>query len=124
MALVRGRVTKDLESLARVQFVGGREVECLVDTGFTGALVLPARIVDEFRLPIVGHEDHLRTIGGAEISAALALAEIEWLGEVKPVVVIVKDDYLLGAQLLEDTQLAIDYRVRTLTITGGGTISQ
>ena len=30
---------------------------------------------------------------------------------------IIKDDYLLGSELLEDTELVIDYRKRTLSIT-------
>lgn len=116
MAFVTGKVTEELEPLVLLRLVAGREVECLVDTGFTGALVLPHSLVSELGLPIFGHEDHLQMVGGAETSADLALAQIEWLGEIKSVVVIVKDDFLIGAQLLKDARLVIDYRARTLTI--------
>jgi clan AA aspartic protease len=116
MALIKGSVTDELEPVATVRFTAGRQIECLIDTGFSGALVLPLSIVAGLNLPIVGHEDHLQMIGGEETSAVLALAEVDWLEERRPVVVIVKDDYLLGAQLLEETQLFIDYPGRALTI--------
>ena len=48
--------------------------------------------------------------------AALAFAEIEWLEKTVPVLIIIKDEYLLGSQLLEDTELVINYRIRTVSI--------
>ncbi|MCP9495430.1 MAG: hypothetical protein MSG64_13375 [Pyrinomonadaceae bacterium MAG19_C2-C3] len=117
MASITGRVTDRLEPLVSVRLMAGREVECLVDTGFVGgALVLPQSIVDEIGLPVIGHEDDLWMVGNEKTTAALAAAQIEWLGEVKSVIVIVKDDLLIGSQLLENTQLVIDYEARTLTI--------
>lgn len=116
MALVTGRVTETLEPLVTLRLVAGREVECLVDTGFTGALVLPQSLVDELGLHVFGHEEGLQMVGGEETSAGLAVAQIEWLGEVRMVVVFVKDDFLLGAQLLEDARLVVDYPRRTLTV--------
>ena len=116
MASVAGRVNDYLEALAPVRFVSGREVECVVDTGFTGALVLPMARIVALGLPIFGRENRLQMVGGEETSAELALAQIEWLGEVKSVVVIAKDDYLIGTQLLDDARLVVDYRARTLAI--------
>lgn len=55
-------------------------------------------------------------VGNERTTAALAAAQIEWLGEIKSVIVVVKDDQLIGSQLLEDTQIVIDYEARTLTI--------
>ena len=117
MASIKGRVTERLEPLVKVRLVAGREVECLVDTGFVGgALVLPQSVVNELGLPIIGQEDDLKTVGNETTKALLAVAQIEWLGEVRSVIVIVKDDLLIGTQLLEDAQLAIDYAARTITI--------
>lgn len=117
MATVTGRVTDRLEPLVKLRLIAGREVECLVDTGFVGgALVLPQTIVDELGLPIVGHEADLGMVGGETTSADIALAQIEWLGEVRFVDVLVKDDILIGTQLLDDMQLIVDYGARTLTI--------
>jgi len=117
MATVTGKVTDRLESLVKLRLIAGREIECLVDTGFGGgALMLPQTIVDEIGLPIVGHEADLGLVGGEKTSADIALAQIEWLGEVRSVDVLVKDDMLIGTQLLEGTQLVVDYEARTLTI--------
>jgi clan AA aspartic protease len=116
MASIAGRVNERLEAVVAVRLVAGAEVECLVDTGFSGALVLPQELVERLGLPVFGYEDRLEMVGGAETSAALALAQIEWLGEVRSVAVIVKDDFLVGTQLLEDAKPAIDYPERTLTI--------
>ena len=116
MASVAGRVTERLEALAPLRLVAGREIECLVDTGASCALVLPPALVDELGLPIIGFEDDLGMVGGERTSAFLALAQIEWLGEVRFVEVIVRDDFIIGTELLEDTRLVVDYRSRTLTI--------
>ena len=78
--------------------------------------MLPPALVEELGLPVFGHEKNLRMVGGKPSSADLALAQIEWLGEVRSVVVIVEDDYLLGTQLLEDVRLVVDYPQRALTI--------
>ena len=117
MASVAGRVTEGLEPLVLLRFVAGREVECLVDTGFTGSLVLPQSLIDERGLAVFGHEDNLQTVGGEQTSAGLAIAQVEWLGAIRSVVVLVKEDFLIGAQLLEEAELVIDYPRRTLIIT-------
>lgn len=54
--------------------------------------------------------------GMMKTTAALAAAQIELLGEVKSVIVIVKDDLLIGTWLLENTQIVVDYEARRLTI--------
>ncbi len=119
MAYIAGRVNEHLEALVTVHFLAGREVECLLDTGFSGSLVLPASLVTQLGLPVFGHETNLRTIGGRSMSADLALAQINWLGEVRSVVVIVEEEFLIGTQLLDDARLIVDYRARTLTIENG-----
>ncbi len=47
---------------------------------------------------------------------ALALAQIEWLGQIRFAEVIVKDDFIIGTELLKDARLVVDYPARTLTI--------
>lgn len=119
MASVTGRVNERAEALVAVRLMAGREVECLVDTGASCALVLPQALVDELGLPVVGYERDLRLAGGAQTRAPLALAQIEWLGEVRSVEVIVQEDYIVGTDLLEGARLVIDYRARALTISRG-----
>jgi predicted aspartyl protease len=45
MAEETGRVTAAREAILRLRLTAGEAVECLVDTGFTGALVLPQSLV-------------------------------------------------------------------------------
>lgn len=120
MASVTGRVNEWAEALVTVRLMVGREVECLVDTGARCALVLPSALVNDLGLPIIGYEGNLRLAGGEQTRAPLALSQIEWLGEVRSVEVIVQEEYIVGTDLLEDARLTIDYRARTLTISREG----
>jgi len=115
MAEEPGRVTAAREALLRLRLSAGETVECLVDTGFTGALVLPQSLVARLNLPIVGREV-FEMVGGRQFVAGVALAEIEWLGATKTVRVIVSEDTLLGTELLDGTRLMIDYVAHTLII--------
>jgi predicted aspartyl protease len=117
MASVAGRVTERLEALAPVRLMAGGEVECLVDTGANCALVLPYSVVDDLGLPVVGRVDDLGLVGEETTSADIALAQVEWLGEVRYVEVVVRNDFILGTQLLGGAVLMIDYPNRTLTVT-------
>lgn len=115
MAEETGRVTAAREALLRLRLMAGETVECLVDTGFTGALVLPQGIVARLGLTVVGREV-FEMVGGRQFVAGVALAEIEWLGATKTVRVIVSEDTLLGTELLDGTRLVIDYVAHTITI--------
>lgn len=115
MAKETGRVTATREALLRLRLSAGETVECLVDTGFTGALVLPQALVTRLKLPVVGREV-FEMVGGRQFIASVAFADIEWLGETRTVRVIVSDDTLLGTELLEATRLIIDYIDHTLSV--------
>jgi len=119
MASIAGSVNEAPEPVVPVRLFGGPagelEVECVVDTGFTVALVLPRSVVEQLGLPIVTHEE-FRMVGGARDSADIALAQVHWLGEVRRVDVIVKEAYLVGAALLTGTRLTVDYGAGTVLI--------
>lgn len=115
MAEETGRVTAGREAILRLRLTAGEAVECLVDTGFTGALVLPQSLVTRLGLPVVGREV-FEMVGGQRFIASVALAEIEWLGATRTVRAIVSEDTLLGTELLDGTKLVIDYAAHTMTI--------
>lgn len=115
MAEETGRVSTTREALLRLQLSAGETVECLVDTGFTGALVLPQALVARLGLPVVGREI-FEMVGGQRFVASVALADIEWLGETRTVRVIISEDTLLGTELLEGTRLTIDYIAYTMIV--------
>lgn len=115
MAEETGRVTATREALLRLRLSAAETVECLIDTGFTGALVLPQALVGRLNLPIVGREI-FEMVGGRQFIASVAFAEIEWLGEARTVRVIVSEETLLGTELLDGTRLTIDYIGHTVTV--------
>ena len=120
MPSLAGSVNDRLEPVVTVRLVGGpegrTEVECVVDTGFIGAaLVLPHEVIDGLGLVITGHEQ-FDMVGGARTSADVTIGRVEWLGEVRSVLIIVSESYLVGSHLLEGTRLMIDYGGRTVTI--------
>jgi clan AA aspartic protease len=119
MPSVRGSVNEAQEPTVRMRLIGGVagdiEVECVVDTGFIGALVLPREVVERLALPVIGHEEY-RMVGDATDSADVVLAQVEWLGEIRRVDVIVKESYLLGSTMLTGTRLTVDYAAGTVLI--------
>jgi clan AA aspartic protease len=118
MSLESGEVTDSREARVRVRFAGGFAAECVVDTGFDGALLLPRGLVERLRLPVVGRLI-FQVVGGARTSADVALAEVDWLGEARVFEVIVGEgeDSLLGTEMLGGSLLHIDYVKQTVTVT-------
>lgn len=117
MALESGRVNSYREALVLVRFRDGAAIECVVDTGFDGGLMLPHAFVSQIQLPIIG-KLAFEMVGGARMSAEIGLGDIEWLGESRKVEVIASeaDDALIGTELLIGTTLIIDYPSSSLTI--------
>jgi|SRR5712691_7130992 len=118
MATETGRVSNAREPLLSVRLGGRLTVECLVDTGFSGALMLPGQIVSDLAIPIIGREV-FEMVGGRFFSAAIALAEFDWLGQRQAARVVVSDgsDSLLGAEMLDGRRLIIDYLNNTVILT-------
>jgi len=100
-----------------VRFGGGSVIECVVDTGFDGGLMLPRAVLSQIQIEISGRLT-FEMVGGATISAEVGLSEIQWLGKLQQVEVIVSesDDVLIGTELLIASTLTIDYSSGTLTI--------
>jgi len=112
-----GSVTLAREARVQVRFANGEAHECLVDTGFDGALILPRTLVARLQLPIIG-QLVIQTVGGARSTAELALAEVVWLAETRTFEVIVSthDDSLIGTEMLIGARLVIDYVAGTVEI--------
>lgn len=117
MSRESGEVTDSREAKLRVRFVGGEEAECVIDTGFDGALLLPRDLVARLRLPVIGRLV-FQVVGGTRVGADIALAEVDWLGVRRVFEVIVGDgeDSLLGTEMLDGSRLMIDYVGREVRI--------
>jgi len=54
MALESGKVNSYREALVVARFREGAAIECIVDTGFDGGLMLPRAFVSQIQIPIIG----------------------------------------------------------------------
>ncbi len=110
MATELGRVDAQGNALVRARTGSAQSIDCVIDTGFTGELMLPRSLVDQLQLPITG-EQEFTVAGGGLLPAYTSLIDIEWLGQRRTTEVIVSEgiDLLLGTVLLVGTRLMIDY---------------
>lgn len=118
MAQEIGVVNDDLEPLIWLEFINGATIECLVDTGFNGALMLPEEFIRANDFPLVG-EQNFRVVGQKGLYVAqTALAGIIWLGDRFDIEVAISETgfALIGAELMIDCRLEIDYVASTITI--------
>jgi clan AA aspartic protease len=117
MANESGKVNSFREAIIKVKFPGGASIECVVDTGFDGGLMLPLTLADGLQIRILG-ELVFEMVGGARMSAPVGLANIEWLNEPREIEVILGsgNDVLIGTELLAGTTLTIDYTAELVTI--------
>lgn len=113
-----GTVSNNLQAFLTIELTGGAMLDCLLDTGFDGALVLPRNFVESNSILIVGDETFTAAEGN-EFTAEMGVAEIKWLGEISAFRVLVSEvgDALIGVELLADALLEIDYANRTVKIT-------
>ena len=118
MALESGRVNSSREALVQIRFHDGGAIECVLDTGFDGGLMLPREAVSQIQIPTFGQLTY-EMVGGARMTAEIGLVDIEWLGEQRQMEVVVSesDDALIGTELLIATKLTIDYQTGTVAIT-------
>ncbi len=77
MAQEFGSVTAARDAVMRLRLTNGEAVECVIDTGFTGALMLPRAVVEMYQLPVVGREV-FTTVAEQTLAAEIVLAEVEW----------------------------------------------
>lgn len=47
MAVEQGRVNEVFEACITLEFTSGAALECVIDTGFSGALMLPEKLVPQ-----------------------------------------------------------------------------
>ncbi len=118
MALEKGEVNTKLETWTSIRAVNRASIQCLLDTGFNGSLMLDRRTANELGLSVLGKVPIL-TVGSGRIVTDVAEIEIEWLGrrEWAEVIISDSDDHLVGTQLLRNAELLINYKTGKVTIT-------
>jgi len=56
IASTSGKINSAREPILAVHLAGDVTVGCVVDTGFTGAMMLPREIIERSSVPIIGKE--------------------------------------------------------------------
>jgi predicted aspartyl protease len=56
MAQEKGFVTENLDAVLSITLTNGSQIECALDTGFNGFLLLPRKFIEDNSLPLVGTE--------------------------------------------------------------------
>lgn len=125
MAVESGRVTSTREPVISVRLNDAVAVECLVDTGFTGALMLPRELIGDLGIPLVGREV-FEMVGQRFFTASIALTEIEWLDRRRVFRVVISEgmDSLIGTEMLDGNRLFVDYINDKVIVTNQSLISQ
>ena len=118
MATEIGSINRNREPVIAVRISENIAVDCVVDTGFSGALMLPNEIIGRSKIRLIGKE-RFQLVSGNSIIASLALLEVDWLGQKRLVRVVISEgsDALIGAELLDRSRLVIDYLTDQVTLT-------
>ncbi|MGI8641229.1 MAG: hypothetical protein ACR2MG_14935 [Pyrinomonadaceae bacterium] len=118
MAEEKGVVNENLEAILQIRLLNGAMIDCVLDTGFNGSLLLPREFAEENSMLFLGPEKIMLV---EEISAEIetALVKIDWLGEEISIRIFVSetDDALIGTEMPVDSILEIDYKNQTVKIT-------
>lgn len=100
-----------------------KEISALLDTGFTGELVLPLHIAVPLGLKLVGISSC--TLGnGLETKQMLFSASIKWGTQKRSVTAIVvadTEEVLMGVSLLHGYALLVDFQQKQFVIKEPGT---
>lgn len=85
------------------------EIECVVDTGFEGALTLPPDLVAALKLPYLTRIS-ANLADDSSVMTRLHLATIIWHGVEREVIVLAMGRRpLMGTALIEDYHLSVDF---------------
>lgn len=118
MAQEKGFVNENLEAVLTIELSNGSTMECVLDTGFNGFLLLPRSFVEANSLDFVGREA-VTMVEQKTTEIDFAAGTVKWLGEEILVGILVSEvnESLLGTQMLIDSVLKIDYKNLTVKIT-------
>ncbi|MEI6430817.1 MAG: clan AA aspartic protease [bacterium] len=106
-------VVRELQARVQVTFrLPGQPdfaIECVVDTGFAGALTLPPHAISMLGLPFFQEID-ANLANDADVKTSVHIATIFWEGEEIEVAVLAMGRRpLLGTALLENKRLSADF---------------
>ena len=109
--MITGKIVNNQEAIIELEIVDANDtekVEAIIDTGFTGELILPGDLIDRLGLPRIG-ELPITLGDGNEIDVGLYLGIVLWQGENRIVQVLrTSGKPLIGMSLLYGNRLTVD----------------
>ncbi len=109
--MITGKITTDQEAIIELEIFGftrREKIEVVIDTGFTGHLLLPNNFINRLNLR---HAGRRYGILGDGTTAAFQLyrAKVLWHGEEREVPVLgARSGALVGMSLLHGSRLTLD----------------
>lgn len=118
MAEEKGFVTEDAEAVLRVELSDGSSIDCILDTGFNGNLILPKSFVEKFT-SVISLRVQIELAEGKTAEVGMTPIDIKWLGDEFSINILVSDtdESLIGTEMLIDSVVEIDYKNLTVKIT-------
>ena len=109
--MISGKITADREAVVELEVFGltrREKIAVVVDTGFTGHLLLPIDFINSLGLRRAGHRYGI--LGDGNIVAfQLHRAKVLWHGEEREVPVLgARSGSLVGMSLLRGSRLTLD----------------
>jgi clan AA aspartic protease len=118
MAYEHGTVNDLREACVQIRLDENQTLEFVIDTGFSGWMMLPRDMIQYLNLEVIG-SINCNTINGISIETEFVEMEIEWLGEKRSIIILISEyqDALIGTRFIEGARLTIDYLNNSVTIT-------
>ena len=112
--MISGNVNANREAIIQIAVLNdnkqSKAIKAVIDTGYTGDLMLPRAIVDELGLTLRGIQDAVLGDGSIRIFEMYA-GSVIWDGQVRRVEINASEtECLIGMGLLEDYKLEIEGR--------------
>ena len=110
--MIIGKIRAEQEAVIELEIVGSNhseKVEVVIDTGFTGFLMLPINLINRLRLQLIGNRRAI--LGdGSPVSFNLYLARVVWHGETHevPTLGARHDGALLGMSMLSGSRAVLE----------------
>lgn len=105
--MITGQVNDDDQAVVTLRFVGTNDrqldIECVVETGFTGDIGLTGAMAEALSLTSVGSTE--TTVAGATVQTNAYIATLEWHGRRAPAVALVMPRACVGMGLLKGNVL-------------------
>ena len=109
--MMTGKIKTNREAIIELEVIGlaqRAKIEAILDTGFTGYLMLPSDLINHLRLQLIGNRNVI--LGdGTTVTLDLYRAKVLW-HDVERIVYVLRADaeLLVGMSLLHGSRVTLD----------------